>query len=57
MCDKSLRQWGIRPMCDKKVITLNIRDFILKKTKNGLKREANSVTTKVITRDNGGRGG
>ena len=41
-------------MCDKKVITLNIRDFILKITKNSLKRDANSVMTKVITRDNGG---
>ena len=40
-------------MCDKKVITLNIIDFIIKMTKNSLKRDANSVTTKVITRDNG----
>ena len=41
-------------MCDKKMITLNIRDFILKITKNSLKCGANSVMTKVITRDNGG---
>ena len=41
-------------MCDKKVITLNIRDFILKITKNSLKRDANSVMTKVIMRNNGG---
>ena len=41
-------------MCDKNVITLNIRNFILKITKNALKRDANSATTKVITRDNGG---
>ena len=55
MCDKSVRQGGgIRPMCDKKIITLNIRDFILKITKNSLKRDANSVMTKVIMRDNGG---
>ena len=45
---------GVCPMCDKKVITLNIRDFILKITKNSLKRDANLVMTKVIMRDNGG---
>ena len=51
---KALDRGGIRPVCDKKIITLNIRDFILKITKNSLKRDANSVMTKVIMRDNGG---
>ena len=41
-------------MCDENVIMLKIRDFILKMTKNKLKRDANSAATKVITCDKGG---